>query len=1371
MKQKFYFVPVLFALFLASQANTFAQNTIFTISGPTSVCPGITYTYNLGPSGSCYSYFFASSLNWSVNGGTITGYNNTTLDKSSTIYVTWSTVSNANSITCSASTGASNPAPCNFTTGTGSLTGITMTIPVGAKPSTPSLTSDNASLNICAGQVITFKASSSFAYGGIQYVWYVKVNAGGYSSFNTTSSGSTTYTVPFANDYNVHDTYSFMVQTMSSSCNNLISNSSAPLSFTRYASGPTPDLQVCNNGGQGQVYLNGASTSGTIANAPSNYYITMNANAYYPLSTNANIVKLSSGSYPYQFHYYDNSFAPPKSVCMTSGTLTVNTGNSNPYSISISSTTTPTTCPTGSTVGSSNDGQIDITPSSSYSTSYTYSWSNSATTQDVTGLTPGSYNVTVTDQHTCTGTANGITVGQPTLFSVTPAVTSNYNGAQISCSSASDGQITVPGSGGTGTLNYSIDNGASFSSTNVFSSKGAGTYYAKVRDSKSCVSAAASVSLSAPNAVNPGTTTIVHPTCSGSSNGTITVSGVSGGTPPYMYSSGGAFQSSNILTVAAGTYTVTVRDANNCSATITNQKLNPAITASYVATTVTCNGGSDGSITITASGGNGSLTYSKDDVTYQASNIFSGLTGGSRTVYIKDGNGCKYSLSTTVPANPVVAGSIIQSAPVKCKGDANGALDLTPSGGVSPYTYLWSNGATTQDIGGIPTGVYSVVVTDSKNCPKTFNYTLTEPALLTTTSNLSDYNGFNVSCFGSTDGSIDLTVAGGTSPYTYAWSNASTSQDLSTIGAGHYTVNVNDSRACTNSLAFDVTTPPQLSLSILNTKNISCFGGNDGNISLNASGGTDSYQFSINSTTSWQTSGDFLNLTASSYTLRLKDTNNCQTSLSKTLTSPTALSITISNVQNTTCGQANGAATATASGGVSSYTYNWYNSSNSLLTSTPDISNLNAGVYHVNVTDQNGCQKQKNVSISSSNGPSISVTSITPVTCYESLDGASTISVSQGQAPYDILWPTGQTTATGTGLGRGDQLVQVSDATGCKVFQTVIIPNPDELTIQTITQQDPACFNYSDGKLEVTSAGGNGSYTYNWNTGSNTTSLQNLSSGTYSVTVKDVKGCEKTAQFTLNNPAKFIVDLGPTIEMCNGQTITIHSNTPNAIYNWTSTTGFTSNLSDITVNKPGTYTLNATNSNGCQAQDNVDLVINQKLLKTDFLMATEAHVGDTIAVIDISWPLPESTNWKFDQDATIIYDGDNLGMITFDTTGIFTIGLSAQLATCAGYHEQKIKILPAVEGGRVASTGLIEDAILFPNPSDGEFGLQIDLSTTHSINLKLVSLSGERVIFTETLIGGDHYERDYHFTNLGAGVYFLFITAGRESRMIRLVIL
>jgi hypothetical protein len=170
-------------------------------------------------------------------------------------------------------------------------------------------------------------------------------------------------------------------------------------------------------------------------------------------------------------------------------------------------------------------------------------------------------------------------------------------------------------------------------------------------------------------------------------------------------------------------------------------------------------------------------------------------------------------------------------------------------------------------------------------------------------------------------------------------------------------------------------------------------------------------------------------------------------------------------------------------------------------------------------------------------------------------------------------------------------------------------------------------------------------------------------------------------------------------------------------------------------------------------------------------MATEAYAGDSIALIDISWPLPENVNWNFGTDAKVIYNGEDWAMIKFETEGTYTIGMSAQLATCSGYHQQTITILKAVEGGRIAADNLIKDLKLFPNPSEGNFSIAIELSRVHDIDVSLVSLSGNRTVYHEKKLNQTQYNRDYNFEDLPSGIYFLFVKVGNESRIIRLVIL
>ena len=212
-----------------------------------------------------------------------------------------------------------------------------------------------------------------------------------------------------------------------------------------------------------------------------------------------------------------------------------------------------------------------------------------------------------------------------------------------------------------------------------------------------------------------------------------------------------------------------------------------------------------------------------------------------------------------------------------CTGTSSGSINLTVSGGTSPFTFLWNNGATTEDISGIPSGNYNVTVTDAGGCTANASTTITElpPMILSAAVT-------NVSCFGASSGSINLTVSGGTSPFTYLWSNGSTSEDLASVIAGNYNVTVTDANTCTATINATVGQPVIINASITVT-NSSCFGGANGSINLTVSGGTGPYSYSWSN---GATSEDLTGLSAGTYIVNITDSGGCTASASATITQP-----------------------------------------------------------------------------------------------------------------------------------------------------------------------------------------------------------------------------------------------------------------------------------------------------------------------------------------------------------------------------------------------------------------------------------------------------------------------------------------------------
>ena len=471
-------------------------------------------------------------------------------------------------------------------------------------------------------------------------------------------------------------------------------------------------------------------------------------------------------------------------------------------------------------------------------------------------------------------------------------------------------------------------------------------------------------------------------TCNGGNTGTATVL-PAGGTLNYTYLWTGGQTGATATGLAAGTYSVTVTDANLCTTTTsTTVSEPPLVVASGTQVNETCFGQSIGSIDLSVVGGSGSYTYlwTPGGATTQD---LSGLAAGTYTVSITESNGCTITGTTSFtisqPDLVVASGTQVNET---CFGQSIGSIDLSVVGGSGSYTYLWTpGGATTQDLSGLAAGTYTVSITESNGCTitGTTSFTITQPDLI-----VASGTQVNVSCNGALTGSIDLTVVGGSSSYTYLWSpGGATTQDLSGLAAGTYTVSITESNGCTitGTTSFTITEPTAVTISSAtvtsdyNGAHISCAVGqgtsNDGQITVVASGGTGSLQYSNDGGATYQASGVFSGLTAGTFSLVVKDANNCTATASVNVVAPPAIMAgTCTNAQDK-CQVSAGQIKVEASGGTGTLNVTWTSvpagASGSPSGSAQPIpaapgnfiiySNLTGGTtYNFVVTDANGCK-------------------------------------------------------------------------------------------------------------------------------------------------------------------------------------------------------------------------------------------------------------------------------------------------------------------------------------------------------------------------------------------------------------------------------
>ncbi|MCH2225464.1 MAG: gliding motility-associated C-terminal domain-containing protein, partial [Crocinitomicaceae bacterium] len=596
-------------------------------------------------------------------------------------------------------------------------------------------------------------------------------------------------------------------------------------------------------------------------------------------------------------------------------------------SISINASLTDVPCFNDTT------GTIDVTVTGG-TNPYTNEWSNGETTEDLMNIGAGIYTDTVTDINGC---MNFVSFE---IFEPLDSMSFSHTSAEILCFGDSTGSIDLSVVGGTSPYTYLWSN---TEITEDIVDIPSGVYDVTVTDSNNCTQTT-SITVTQPTAISIAETHI-DPICQAGTQGSIDLN-VTGGTPGYTYYWNNGEITDTITQLNAGTYFCVVTDTNQCTDTISVTIVDPdAVILTETHVDVPCYGDSTGSIDITPSGGSPGYTFewSNLEVTEDISNLSAGLYW----VDAYDINNCGGFLSIVI-SEPDTSMYLTSSSHVNvlCFGDSTGSIDVEFAGGVEPYTYLWDNTEVTQDIQNISSGIYNLVVTDDNGCTLDFSDTITEPTDLLLSETHED-----VLCFGDSTGSIDLTAAGGVTPYTYGWSNLSQNEDLTSIPAGNYTVIVADSNGCLDTLTAIVAQPLNPINLQASTTAVLCFGGDDGGIDLSTSGGTGPYSWEWSNS---ETSEDILDLEAGQYSVVVTDTNGCIDSLLANVLQPDA-PLTLSGSATPVCfGDTTGIATVIPAGGTPGYSYLWNTGNpNDTLNS---LAGLGQGTYDVTVTDTNGCE-------------------------------------------------------------------------------------------------------------------------------------------------------------------------------------------------------------------------------------------------------------------------------------------------------------------------------------------------------------------------------------------------------------------------------
>lgn len=822
----------------------------------------------------------------------------------------------------------------------------------------------------------------------------------------------------------------------------------------------------------------------------------------------------------------------------------------------------PTATPTGSTCNLSN-GSIDASVTGGVSP-YTYAWSSGETTQDLSNIPPGNYTLTVTGANGCTRTVsvNVPNTDPPITVTGTTQPNTDCNG-----NNGGTGSIDITASPANPNYTYTWSNGAT---TEDVSNLPAGNYSVTVSAGGTCTRVANFTVSDNPNLPNPSATP-TQSTCD-LANGSIDAS-VSGGVAPYTYAWSNGATTQDLSNILAGNYTLTVTGANGCTrlinVTVGNNNPPITLTASVVANTL-CNGG-NGSIDLTAAPANPNYTYnwSNGATTQDISN----LPPGGYTVTVSAGGTCTAVSTFNVPDGPNLPVPTATTVATTCDL-ANGSIDASVTGGVPPYTYAWSNGATTQDLSNISAGTYVLTVTAANGCTRILSVDVTNnnPPI-----NLTSVIVANTTCNGG-NGSIDLTAAPAGPPYTYNWSNGSTTQDLSNLLPGDYTVTVSAGGTCTATATYNVPDNPNLPNATATTTQTSCDFAN-GSINASVSGGVAPYTFLWSN---GATTEDLSNILAGNYVLTVTGANGCTRTLTVDVTNNNPpINLSATSLPNTVCNASpNGSINLTVTPPGPPYTFTWSNGA-----TTEDINGLAVGSYTVTVSAGGTCTQVATFDVPDNpNAPQI-IPSVINTTC-DFTNGSINIAVNGGPTPYTFAWSNGATTQNISMILAGTYQVTVTATNGCTGTADITVANnnpPIDLSVAILP--NTTCNNSPNGSINLSVAPANPAYVYTWSNGATTQDLNNIPAGDYTVTVSAGGSCTQVGNFDVpfapNEPFPTVIIQDANCGLPNGQiNLSVSGGVPPYTYAWSS--GQTTQ--DLNAITGGDYFVVVTGANGCTSQ-------------------------------------------------------------------------------------------------------------------------------------------------------------------------------------------